>query len=54
MTTIKAYAKAAHFGPTSEDDIDPYQGEGTLCPHCGARDWQLLLAVAEISMRYEM
>ncbi len=39
---------------TSEDDIDLYQGEGTLCPHCGSRDWQLLLAAAEISIRNEV
>lgn len=35
--------------PISENDINLYRGEGTLCPHCGARDWQLLRAAANLS-----
>ena len=33
--------------PSADDVIAEVDGEGTLCPHCLARDWQILMAAAE-------
>jgi hypothetical protein len=33
--------------PKDDDVIAEIDGEGTLCPHCLARDWQLLMAAAK-------
>lgn len=33
--------------PSADDVIAEVDGEGTLCPHCLARDWQILMAAAK-------
>lgn len=33
--------------PSADDEIAEIDGEGTLCPHCFDRDWQILMAAAE-------